>query len=228
MRKITIYTCRLLLGLGLLTACDSGFDELNTSKTRATALNPLFELNNAIVRTSFPGNTLVYEEAIVQQMVTPNSGVLTGGNFNQDNRPVTQGMWQRYYRDVIKHTVDVIDKTADDPNRTNLYHMARIWQAYAMMLLTDSYGDVPYAEAGLGYLEATVSPKYTAQQEIYANILQELEEASAGLSAAAVVEAGDVMYSGRVDRWKRLGYSLMLRAAMRLTRVDPGTAQSYV
>ena len=228
MRKIAIYPFRVLLGLVLLTACDSGFDELNTSKTRATALNPLYELNNAIIRSSFPNSTLVYEEAIVQQMVTPNSGVLTGGNFNQDNRPVTQSIWQRYYREVIKHTVDVLDKTRDDASRTNLYHMTRIWQAYAMMLLTDSYGDIPYTEAGLAYLETTVSPRYDSQQEIYGNILRELEEASAGLDAGAAIESGDVMYSGRVDRWKRLGYSLMLRAAMRLTKVDPGTAQSYV
>jgi hypothetical protein len=33
---------------------------------------------------------LVYESSIVQHTVTPNSGVLAGGNFNQSNRDVTR------------------------------------------------------------------------------------------------------------------------------------------
>ena len=30
----------------------------------------------------------------------------------------------------------------------NLYNMARIFQAYAFMVLTDEYGDIPYTEGG--------------------------------------------------------------------------------
>src|SRR3954471_3091318 len=117
MRKTTTYILSSLIILGLLAGCDKGFDELNTSKTAPTKLNPIYVLNNAIIRSSFPGgNTLIYEEAIVQQMVSPNGGVLAGGNYNQDNRDVTRGIWNRYYQEVLKSVTDVIDKTKSDPS----------------------------------------------------------------------------------------------------------------
>ncbi|HYG20947.1 MAG TPA: SusD/RagB family nutrient-binding outer membrane lipoprotein, partial [Ohtaekwangia sp.] len=222
--KISIF----VLVLYLLAGCDAGFDEINTSKTGVIAINPAYLFNNAMIRTSFPQQTLVYELAIVQQMVTPNSGVVSGGNYNQDNRSVTQVTWQRYYRDVMKSVVDVIDATQDDPARSNLYNMARIWRAYAIMVLTDTYGDVPYTDAGTGFLSGNVTPKYDTQESIYMSILDELETASAALDADLTIETADIMYKGNIDQWKKFGYSLLLRAAMRLTEVDPQTANDYV
>ncbi|MBC7923421.1 MAG: SusD/RagB family nutrient-binding outer membrane lipoprotein [Ferruginibacter sp.] len=227
MKKTALYILGLLTTLGG-TGCDDGFDELNINQTAPIALNPSYLMNNAIIRASFPGQTLVYEAAIVQQIVSPNGGVLAGGNFNQDNKFVNAGLWQRYYREVLKSAVDVLDKTRTDAGRTNLYHMARIWRAYAAMVLTDTYGDVPYTEAGLGYLQLNIVPKYDAQQAIYTDILKELDEASAALDATKTRETGDVLYSGDIVKWRRLGYSLLLRAAMRHSKADPAVAQSYV
>jgi hypothetical protein len=228
MKKLNLYTYRLvLLPIVFLLGCDKGFDELNINKTAATSINPAYLLNNAIIRANFSGSTLPYEHAIVQQIVTPNGGVQAGANFNQDNRVVTQGLWQQYYRDVLKHTVDVLNKTRNDANRTNLHNMARIWRAFAGMILTDTYGDVPFSQAGLGYLQSNVSPKYDSQQEIYQEILKELEEATAALDVNSTIETSDVLYGGNITKWKRFGYSLMLRAAMRHTKVDPSIAQQY-
>ncbi len=227
MKKITLYIS-LLFASSFLSSCDKGFDELNTNKVNPTSLNPVYELNNATLRTSFTWQSVIYEAAIVQQIVSPYLGVNAGGNVNQNNTSVTGVNWQRYYREVNKHLVDVIAKTKGDATRSNLYNMARIWKAYTFMILTDSYGDVPYTEAGLGYLQGTVFPKYDPQQAIYTDILKELDEASAALDASKTKEASDVIYAGDVTKWKRLGYSLMLRAAMRLTKVDANTAQNYV
>src|SRR5690606_29755729 len=38
----------------------------------------------------------------------------------------------------------------------------------------------------------------------------------------------EILYGGNVTQWKKFGYSLMLRAAMRLVKVDPALAESYV
>lgn len=230
MKKITL-TLGLFALLGCMSGCDKGFDELNINPTAATSLNPVFTFNNALITTTYPGSTLVFENAIVQQMFSPNSGVLAGGNFNVDNRGPTgpnAGLWQRYFRNVVRYLVDVLAKTKDDQNRTNLYNMTRIWKAYVFMVLTDSYGDVPYKDAGLGYLSGNVSPKYNTQQSIYDDIIKELTEASAALDASKPTEAGEVLYGGNIDRWKRLGNSLLLRAGMRLSKVNPTLAQSTV
>ena len=218
-----------LLGLLLLVlACDDGFDELNTNEVDPTLIDPIFQLNNAIVESSFPNTTLVYDLGIVQQITTPNSGVLTGANFNQDNRNVTEQTWQNYYRNVIKETRDILSDEDALAGRVNLRQMTRIVQAHAFMILTDSYGHIPYFEAGLGVSEDIQYPEYNDQAVIYPDLINELREASAALSTAEPIEDIDVLFGGNISKWKQYGYSLLLRAGMRLSKVDPPQAQRIV
>src|SRR4051812_34519802 len=128
MKKIINYFL-LSISLVLVISCDKGFDELNTSKTGATTLDPVFNLNNAVINSfsSAAGtSTLTYEMPIVQQMFSSNTGVLFGGNFNQTNISNTPLNWINYFQNVIKYTSDVIAGTKTDATRTNLYNMARI------------------------------------------------------------------------------------------------------
>lgn len=210
--------------MAVFNSCDEGFDELNTSKTDAIAIDPAFQLNNAIISSSFPGASVIYDIGIVQQIISPNSGVLTGANYNQDNRDATEDIWQGYFRNVVRNTRDVIARTAEAPERANLMNMARIIQAHAFMVLTDEYGDIPYTEGGNGYYDQIFFPVYDAQQDIYPKIIQELQEASAALSASGRIETADILYGGNVDKWKKFANSLMLRAGMRLSKVDPTQA----
>jgi hypothetical protein len=226
MKKLPIY---LALATCLLaTSCDEGFDEMNTNATAATTVNPVFLLNNALINASFPATIIQYEMGIVQQMVSPNSGVLVGANFNQDNRDYTRQTWLRYYPSVIRYTTTTIDLASKDPARSNLVQMARIWQAYAFMVLTDTYGDIPYFQAGKGFIDQVVLPKYDAQETIYKDIIKELKEATAALDASKPREPADILYVGDVAKWKKLGNSLLLRAGMRLTEVDANLAQQTV
>jgi hypothetical protein len=211
-----------------VSSCDQGFDELNTNKVDPTAIDPVFVLNNAIIGLSFPGGPLVYEIGIVQQLISPNSGVLTGANYNQDNRNSTDDMWIDYYQSVIKHTRDVIAQVEDLPNRSNLLHMTRIVQAYAFMVLTDTYGDIPYVDGGKGFTDQVVLPVYDAQETIYPALIQELSQAAAALSSSSPTEVGEVLYGGDITKWKRLGYSLLLRAGMRLSKANASQAQQTV
>jgi hypothetical protein len=228
MKKITknIRFAILLILVGFV-ACDKGFDDLNINTTAATSINPVFTLNNATINTSYATSHVFYEVGIVQQMVTPNSGVLVGANFNQDNRDNTVQTWQRYYRSVIRNTYDVI-QSKNLATRPNLIAMARILQAYAFMVLTDTYGDIPYTEAGKGFTDQVFLPKYDTQQSIYAGIIKELTEASAALDATKTIEAADVLYAGDVAKWKKFANSLLLRAGMRLSKVDAAQAQQIV
>ena len=228
MKKILTYIILFSISM-FLASCDENFDQLNTNKVSATAIDPAFQLNNAILNSS-PSSfgILVYELGIVQQMISPNSGILTGANYNQDNRASTQSNWQAYYRNVIKNTKDVINRVKDDPARSNLLQMARIIQAYAFMVLTDSYGSIPYTEGGQGYISQIFFPMHDSQEFIYTELIRELEEASAALNTAGKVETADILYSGNIVKWKSFGYSLLLRAGMRLSEVDGTKAQGIV
>jgi hypothetical protein len=228
MKKIITYSL-LFVVIGIADSCTKKLEEINVNTVNPTTLDPVLLLNNAIINTSFPTKTVVYEMSIVQQMVTPNGGVLAGGNFNQDSRDVTNApIWAGYYQNVIKYTHDAIVKTKDVAARSNLYNMARIWQAYAFMVLTDTYGAIPFTEGGAGLTDQIFFPKYDQQQDIYPKLIQELTDASAALNASGTLEASDVLYAGNIAKWKKLGYSLLLRAGMRLSKVDATKAQTVV
>ena len=71
-------------------------------------------------------------------------------------------------------------------------------------------------------------PKYETQQAIYPKIIDELTQATAALDPAGKIESGDVLYSGNIAQWKKFGYSLLLRAGMRLSKADQTKAQATV
>jgi hypothetical protein len=228
MKKIANYISLVFLLL-FSASCEKGLSELNVNDANPTSLDPANLLNQAIINTSFPVKTLVFDVGIVQQMVTPNGGVLAGANFNQDSRDVTtQPVWTAYYQSVIKNTYDALTRSKELSTRTNMYNMARIYQSYVFMILTDSYGDIPYTQGGAGMVERILLPKYDRQQDIYPKIIQELTEAAAALTTTSTIETGDVLYAGDVAKWKKFAYSLLLRAGMRLSKIDAAKAQSTV
>ncbi|WP_353719751.1 SusD/RagB family nutrient-binding outer membrane lipoprotein [Dyadobacter sp. 676] len=233
MKATSKYMLAVLVSLSLMTSCDEGFDEINTNKVDPTSLAPSLILNKAIIATTYLDGVstlgmLCYNFGIVQQVITPYGSSLSGGNYNQINNSNTPLVWVNFYRNVIKQLVAVTDQTKNDPLQSNIYHAARIWKAYAFMILTDTYGDIPYFEAGQGYINEIIRPKYDPQEAIYKDILKELEEASGALNTKQEAVTTDILYGGDVARWKKLGYSLMLRAGMRLSKVDPALAKSYV
>lgn len=228
MKKILQYSLIALLGSSVVS-CEKGLDKLNENKVSPVALDPVLLLNQAIINTSYPVKSLVFDVGIVQQMISPNGGVLAGANFNQDSRDVTtQPIWAAYYQGVIKNTYDVLQRTKSVPGRSNLYNMTRIYQSFVFMILTDEYGEIPYTQGGAGYPDLVFLPKYDQQQEIYNKIIQELTEASAALNAGGTIETSDVLYAGNIAKWKKFGYALLLRAGMRLSKADATKAQATV
>ena len=227
------YMLALALSLTFITGCDEGFDEINTNKVDPTSLAPSLILNKAIIATTYLDGVstlgmLCYNFGIVQQVITPYGSSLSGGNYNQLNNANSPLVWVNFYRNVIKQLVAVTEQTKDDPLNANIYHAARIWKAYAFMILTDTYGDIPYFDAGKGHISEEIRPKYDPQEAVYKDILKELEEAAGALDASQPAVTTDILYGGDIARWKKLGYSLMLRAGMRLTKIDPTTAKTYV
>lgn len=214
-----------------LTACDSGFDTLNTDKTRLTSVDPVMQLNTAIVASPANLTMLQCETSIVKQHMRIFAGVGACGNFNVDARDVSSNNWNNGYGTRLRNLVDALRKTEDEPARANLHNIAQIWRAYTMMRITDSYGDVPYSQGALGFLEGVAFPEYDSQESIYTGpqgILEELSNATAALNASAPRPTSEVLYGGDITKWQRLGNSLLLRAGMRLSKVNPGLAEQYV
>jgi len=73
-------------------------------------------------------------------------------------------------------------------------------------------------------------PEYDTQQSIYMDLLKELNEAQAALNgaSAAAMKSADNFYQGDASKWRKFANSLMLRVAMRMSKVDPAAAEQWV
>lgn len=222
-----MYKTLPILFLGLLFAsCTKELADINTDPNSNRSLDASFLFSNAQFTTHVA--LMENEATIVQQFVNPFGGVTAAFNFNILNQVFTPQRWNNTYPNSIKLLTQLISQVKDNPARVNIYNEARILRAYQFMTLVDTYGDVPYSEAGLAYLEKKYFPKYDNQQAIYTDLVKELTEASAALDPTKDIVTSDIFYTGRVAQWKKLGYSLLLRIGMRYSKVDEGKAKSIV
>lgn len=222
-------------GVVLVAGCTKNFDKVNTNP--AAYSQSSFDPNYVLTTTQ-----LIYTGSIDFSYETWRGNLIYCSTFMQGlssvvsywagdkyllNEGYTSAYWQVAYPDQVKNVVDLTQFTKEKPQYKNLYQISRLMRVLILQRITDLYGDVPYSQAGLGYYNSTYFPKYDAQQSIYTDMLKETEEASNALDASADKPAGDVFYKGNIDQWKRFGYSLMLRLAMRLSKVDAATAQTW-
>ncbi len=234
MKKISCLIIPLAVAL-CFVSCTKGFEEKNQDPYGITKIDPGLLFTGA-ERGMNVGNW-DGEQAIVQQYMNAfNQGATAGFQFNEDIDQYNTPRWG-VYTGVIKPLVQIISLIKDDPAAKNLYNMVRIWKAYAFMTLVDTYGDVPYSEAGKGYLEQINYPKYDKMADIYADLYNELKTATAALSASNEYVSSDLFFGGatsstpalitaQVARWKKIGYSLMLRLGMRYSKIDEAKAAS--
>ncbi|MFB0495709.1 hypothetical protein ABID99_001946 [Mucilaginibacter sp. OAE612] len=206
--------------------CDKGFRELNVNPNNTTSLDPVFLFSNAEVLTY--AALMETEPTVVQQFIDPFGGVTSAFNFNVLNQTYTVMRWNNAYPNTIKLLEHILPDLKGNASRSNLYNETRIWRAYNYMMLVDTYGDVPYSQAGQAYLNSAFLPKYDKQQDIYADLVNELTTATAALDPAKDLVKGDVFFGGDIPQWKRLGYSLLLRIGMRYSKLDPGKAKTIV
>jgi hypothetical protein len=171
----------------------------------------------------------------IQQFATTNTGLLCTGDKYIDSDPeVNAAPFQFWIPDVGRTTAEILKQTNTGGfaagKNINLRQATRIIRAFNFARLTDMYGSVPYSEANQG-IDGKFFPKYDKQKDIYADVLKELDEATGLISASNPDEgfaAADFVYAGDISKWKKWGYSVMLRCAMRISNVDAATAGTYV
>jgi len=220
-----------------MSGCDGDFAELNKDPNAATGdlFNPAYLFTSAQLFSSRGDNgvSLHYTETFVQHFSTlSDAGTFDFfGDKYVYNKGGNESLWKNTFNagtGGTKLLEDAIQLSKSKPELSNLYNMARIWKVLIYHRLTDIHGDVPYSEANQGYYTQNYKPKYDTQKDIYTSMLAELEDASAKLDVAKGAVTADIIYGGDVVKWKKFGYSLMLRLAMRLQKVDPATAEASV
>ncbi|RYF59743.1 MAG: SusD/RagB family nutrient-binding outer membrane lipoprotein, partial [Cytophagaceae bacterium] len=236
MRKKLI-ALTLLIGSAQLS-CTDNFDAINTDPTRASSaifdpnlLLPSIQYNHVNATSGYNG-PILFQAGWVQILASTSSGganyytnadkYVASGNTNS----YVQSSWNEGYRSMSLAD-EIIKVRGGDQAWANITAVATIMKVLSMQYITDTYGDAPYSEALQAQAGITL-PKYDRQEDIYKAMLADLEGALNAMDPAKAKQTADISsLGGDVAKWKRFGYSLMLRLAMRLVKQNPNLAQTW-
>ena len=216
MKKITLVLCTLSLCTFFVACSDKVYEEINTDPTKAAHINPASQLTYAELQMFGDMNYVdvhrLYTYAFTQQLMGCWNTTNYGGQHRMDDNEMSRP-WANLYPGAIRNLTDAIEQTKSDPAQANIHAALRVFRVYVGGLLTDYYGDVPFTQAGLGYITGNTQPKYDKQDDLYAYFFAELKAAAALFDINANAISSDPMFNGNIDGWKRFANSLRTTSA---------------
>jgi len=237
MKILNLYYITVALLLLTFASCKKDLLKTNTNPTASTADN--YDPNLLLTEVelnycgSQAGENWGAEWCGIAGFIQHDAGIdfYYNGDKYLNNVSNFGGYFAQQYPSTVQPVVELYHLTANNPKYANLHQISRIMKALVFERITDLYGDVPYFQAGLGYYERIYQPAFDRQKDIYTDLLKEVSQAVDSLNTSADQSTGDIMYyasGNQINEWKKFGNSLLLRIAMRYTKVDPATAQTYV
>jgi hypothetical protein len=222
---------RLLMVISIIalsiSSCTKGFEEMNRpyNSPSSASVNDLF---NTVVSSMQPSwqrqatyHSFVYE-------ITQQASQYASSGYRMEN--ASNEMWQNYYS-MLANSKLIDSLVAKDPNKanmTNILAMNKAIRAYKTLDVTESFGDIPYTEAGFAiYGTSHYKPKYDKQEDIYKSCLADLKWAVDNLSTdAKQVSMGgaETLLNNDVAMWVKFANSLRLRTAINMYDKDATTA----
>lgn len=223
MKKNLIY----IAALGLLlpfAACKESFLDINDNPNQVLSATPEALLPTVLNRT----DSLYINGYNVYGGWTAGYWAKTGtvSGFDAERtytytNTTYQSLWNSSYDILID--LELLEKSAVAAGKTNYQAIAKIIKAFNYQILVDEYGNIPYSEALKG--EEELSPAYDKAEDIYKNLIVELNAAIALIDGAdantvAVEASKDIVFSGNLSSWKKLANTLKLRILLRESQVS--------
>lgn len=136
---------------------------------------------------------------------------------------VNRTFWRAYYTS-LKDIEEAKTLAEDEPGTQNKVAIANIIKAWAIHVMSDQYGGVPFMDA---LNPDILSPSYDNQEAVYDELLAMLETSVNNLDeTGASFGSGDLIYGGDPAMWKKFGNSLRLRIALRMADVNDAKASA--
>lgn len=166
---------------------------------------------------NFNATLLIIQHWAKIQYTEPDRYIFSNSSFTS--------LWNTGYAQSITN-LNTILQLPDEKANPNYKGVALILRSWIFSLLTDAYGNIPYKQAG--DIKNNLTPQYDSQQEVYNGLLNDLKNAGGLLSASGNAIAGDIIYSGSIDRWKKFANALRFRIALRIADRDPDKAKLVI
>ncbi|MEY8761049.1 SusD/RagB family nutrient-binding outer membrane lipoprotein [Chryseobacterium tongliaoense] len=221
MKKL-LFNILLISGIGLVSvSCDRSLDEVNIDESRisdpvaAKLLVPI-QYNMASVNY-MRANDFTFD--IMQVSLDfPNEGNSLSRYYLTENTGA--GFWNNSYK-WLKQVKDLKEAAIGEKD-ANYQAIAMVLNAWIYSNLTDTYGDVPFSQAGK-LDEGITQPKFDKQKDIYVQLLDDLKAANTLFVTNKPLTGSDLFYKAEADangitNWKKFCNSLSLRLLTRILK----------
>jgi hypothetical protein len=224
--KLFAAASALVLALGA-SACDAGLTEINENPNdpeNVPADNVFASGTSSAVTRAFGANFNATLTGLWAQHLAKIQYIDEDRYDLRDQAVNTH--WTAFYSGPLRDFQDVVNSGKSN-QRGNVEAQGLVMRSWLFQIMTDVWGDIPYSEAlqGTGATRI-ITPKYDTQEAVYNGILADLKRANDIAGAGIAVDDGDLIYSGDMAAWKKFANSLRLRAAMRLSNVNPTLART--
>ena len=217
-----IFSIIIIASLSIVS-CTNDFESINTNPNDPTSVGPEFFLRQVIYNL---GEEMSYEGFVAGNLLGQHFSMVDFNLFDRHALTDPQlggNPWPVLYQN-LRDLELLLSSLEDLPEDAHYEGPARILKAYAMMLLTDIYGDVPVFEAFKGF-DGIALPSYDSQEEIYLaeeGIKDNLNRGLAILKATNLSSSleGDILYDGNTEQWVKFGNSLLLKMYIRISGVS--------
>lgn len=207
-----------------MTSCEkNALTDLNKNPNQIEFVIPEYSFTAAVLESYPPLSYAALSQGL--QYFSTYKEVPAGGdkfyNFNG-----TAGVFDIYNNQMNR--LMQLKTQIEGPENVNKRAACEILRILAFHRVTDMMGDLPYSEAMKG--NEALKPKYDTQKTIYLAMLSELDAALQSMDDTKpnVYGNADPYFKGNIAKWKKFGYTLMMRLGMRMSEVGPELAKSWV
>ncbi|MEP7109056.1 MAG: SusD/RagB family nutrient-binding outer membrane lipoprotein [Ferruginibacter sp.] len=212
----------------LMSTCTKKFDDINTNK------NALANLGNDQLPFLFStaeanGTNSGWAYQVAQNLFHDQYAQYFANSttyFPSDRLVIRMdwigSLWSPLYTTTMPQLQTLFEKY--DPGSAE-YALANIFWVISFQRVTDTWGPIPYFNAGI--VGDAVS--YDPQDKIYDDFFKRLAAAVTvlkGKTSETPYGSFDLVYGGNVNKWIKFANTLRLRLAIRISRVDPARAKA--
>ncbi len=195
----------LLLFVLVLSSC-TDLTELNVNPNNVPETHP------QLLLTNIEWNAFQVEG--VSPMFASRMVVQTDGEDANQYYTWTRGDFDAYNQ--LRNVTKMIEE-AERIESPAYIALGKFFRAYYFFQLTLTFGDVPYSDALKGETDEIYTPVYDTQKEVFVGILKELKEADELLASDNSIVAGDIIYSGSTEQWRKCVNSFRLKVLITLS-----------
>ncbi|MEM8907590.1 MAG: SusD/RagB family nutrient-binding outer membrane lipoprotein [Bacteroidota bacterium] len=229
MKSIKSYILLLLLSVFSLNSCSDYFGDINLDPDNPLSVTPDVLLSQIEARIAYVvgGDASRYIGIYTQHVDGCCRQFFVYQNYGVQGVDVDVLWGQNLYSSILMDNRQLL--TQAEANGYNHYAgVSKAIEAYAMMLLTDLFGDAPYSDAFQG--TDLLQPQFDTQEEIYTAIFRLITESRALLAMedAGVLFPGpdDLIYGGDLAKWGKFLNTIEARGRLHLSNVNADNYQA--